>query len=133
MARLEKTGCLRHASRFAHGSLYSGGGLDICRTTKLFSETTPKELEVKVSDRGPAYAVWLKLKGGLRVEGGREVTFLFGLGQVDRELVHLCFAHLSGTRCSPTLLAYASSSPPPHHLPYFPDLYILECLTNHLR
>ena len=29
MARFEKTGCLRHASRLAHGSLYNGGGLDI--------------------------------------------------------------------------------------------------------
>ena len=60
MARFEKTGCLRHASRFAHGSLYNGGGVDICQTTEPLSDSAPKSFVVKRLTG--ASVLWLKLE-----------------------------------------------------------------------
>jgi hypothetical protein len=81
----------------------------------------------------------LELEGfGLKAGRRTQVTFPLGLGQVDRELVHLCFTRLSGTRCSPpTSLSNATtlSSPPccPHDPSYFSGFYFLKCPTNRLR
>jgi len=123
MTRFEKTGCLRHASRFAHGSLYSGGGLDIYRTTKPLSDCTPRNLDGEMTDRERVCCGQnLKEVLGLEFElqGWQQVTFPLGLGQVDRDLVHFSFTRLSGTNCYPlprwrtSCLSLPLNSPPCH-------------------